>query len=92
MQSLNNISIVVMIICIVWFIIILTIPNPAKKKNIYLPLNTIEQNNCSLLDTINGCDEWYINDTENIIIIKYDEELTTKEEIKKILQKAQPKG
>jgi len=92
MQSLNNISIVVMIICIVWFIIILTIPNPAKKKNIYLPLNTIEQNNCSLLDTINGCDEWYINDTENIIIIKYDEELTTKEEIKKILQKTQTKG
>ena len=64
----------------------------AKKKNIYLPLNTIEQNNCSLLDTINGCDEWYINDTENIIIIKYDEELTTKEEIKKILQKTQTKG
>jgi len=33
------------------------------------------------------CDEWYINDTENIIIIKYNEDIINEDEINNILQK-----
>jgi predicted MFS family arabinose efflux permease len=87
LQSVSNISMIIIIICAIWFVLILTLPNPTKKKNIYIPLDMINQNNCDKLDNLNGCDEWYINDTENIIIIKYDEDIVNEDEINNILQK-----
>jgi hypothetical protein len=49
-------------------------PNPEKKKLSYIPLDNTNQENTSKLDTIEGIDEWYINKTENVVIVKYDSE------------------
>jgi MFS family permease len=80
-QSLYDISMVIVIISVFWMVLIATLPNPLKKKIAYLDLTTINQDNLNLLDTLVGCDEWYINNTENIIIIKYDADLLTEETI-----------
>ncbi|MEA3290467.1 MAG: MFS transporter [Campylobacterota bacterium] len=73
-QSLETISTVIVIISILWLLLIATIPNPLKKKNIYLDLDKVDQTKLDNLDEIKGCDEWYINNSENIVIIKYDED------------------
>ena len=80
-QSLYDISMVIVIISILWMILILTLPNPLKKKNAYLDLTDIDETKLNSLDSLNGCDEWYINNTENIIVVKYDQELLSEETI-----------
>jgi MFS family permease len=73
--SLTSLVIVIALICILWIILIITMPNPAKKKLSYIPLEDDYIQNTHNLDTIIGIDEWYINDTEKIIIVKYDSDV-----------------
>lgn len=84
-QSLYSISLVIIIISVIWMILIVTLPNPLKKKIIYVNLDKTNKDNHNKLDNLNGCDEWYINDTENIIIIKYDEDIINEAAIKEII-------
>ncbi|MDC0932941.1 MFS transporter [Arcobacteraceae bacterium] len=77
--SLHDISMFIVIVSIVWIILIATLPNPLKKKIAYLDLDDKDKNKFNELDNLNGCDEWYINNTENIIIIKYDADLLSEE-------------
>ena len=70
--SLSALVIVIAVICVLWIVLILTMPNPSKKKLSYIPLTEEYSKHTHKLDTINDIDEWYINDTENIIIVKYD--------------------
>jgi predicted MFS family arabinose efflux permease len=81
MQSLHDISMVIVVVSIVWMVLIATLPNPLKKKIAYLDLKDIDEKKFNTLDTLNGCDEWYINNNENIIIIKYDDDLLSEEKI-----------
>jgi len=78
-NSLYNISMVIVVISILWMVLIATLPNPLKKKIAYFDLNDKDEKKFDLLDDLNGCDEWYINNTENIIIIKYDADLLSEE-------------
>jgi MFS family permease len=80
-QSLHDISMVIVIISILWMVLIATLPNPLKKKIAYLDLADKDETKFNSLDTLNGCEEWYINNTENIIIIKYDQDLLDEEKI-----------
>lgn len=83
--SLSTLVIVIAIICILWAILIFTMPNPAKKKFAYLSLDEYSLENSNKLHHKN-IDEWYINNSENIIAIKYDEEKIKIEEIKELLK------
>ncbi|MEA2016974.1 MAG: MFS transporter [Campylobacterota bacterium] len=85
-NSLYDISMVIVIISLIWLALIATLPNPLKKKIVYLSLDETDESNHNKLDSLNGCDEWYINNTEKIIIVKYDEEITNEEDIKNILK------
>jgi len=87
MDSLYSISLVIMIICAVWLVLIATLPNPLKKKIAYIDLTLTNSDNHSKLDSFDGCDEWYVNNTENIIIVKYDADITDSEKIKELIKK-----
>ena len=84
-QSLSDISSVLVIICIVWLILIATLPNPLRKKNVYIPLAQTDQNKHNDLDNIDGIDEWYINNTEQMIIVKYHGDILDDEKVKSFL-------
>ena len=83
--SLGNLTIVIAIICLLWAVLVSKMPNPAKKKFVYLSLNEYHLENSGKLNN-NAVDEWYINNTENIIAIKYDSEKITEEDIKNLLK------
>jgi len=86
LQSLSEISYVLVIISVLWLILILTLPNPMKKRNIYMSLDEINNSNLDKLDAMQGIDEWYINDTENIVIVKYNNDFITQETIQNTLK------
>ncbi|PIF04241.1 MAG: MFS transporter [Arcobacter sp.] len=80
-ESLHTISMFIVVISILWMVLIVTLPNPAKMKIAYFDLSDKDQTKFDLLDNLKGCDEWYINNTENLIIIKYDEDLLNEDKL-----------
>ena len=84
--SLTKIVIAIAVICILWAVLIFTLPNPLKKKIAYLSLETINNDKIPSLKENNSIDEWYINDTEAILIVKYDADNISEEEIKNNLK------
>ena len=84
--NLSTFSIIIAVICVLWGILILTMPNPSKTKSVYLNLDEYKLENSGKLNQNNAIDEWYINNTENIIAIKYDDEKISEEEIRALLK------
>lgn len=84
--NLSTFSIIIAVICVLWGILILTMPNPSKTKSVYLNLDEYKLENSGKLNQSDAIDEWYINNTENIIAIKYDGEKISEEEIKALLK------
>jgi predicted MFS family arabinose efflux permease len=79
--SLETISYAIIVISLFWVVLIITLPNPSKTKNAYIPLDGLDANKFDSLHTKSGCIEWYINDTEKIIIVKYDAVELSEEDI-----------
>ncbi|MCG3707758.1 MFS transporter [Aliarcobacter butzleri] len=84
--NLSTFSIIIAVICVLWGILILTMPNPSKTKSVYLNLDEYKLENSGKLNQNDAIDEWYINNTENIIAIKYDDEKISEEEIRTLLK------
>jgi MFS family permease len=84
-EPIVTLVIVIAVICVLWAILIITMPNPAKKKFAYLSLDEYHLENSANL-THDAIDEWYVNNTENVIAIKYDNEKIDEEAIKSLLK------
>ncbi len=84
-QSLENISFIIVIISLLWLVLIATLPNPLKKRNAYLHIDQCDENKYTNLDDVTGIDEWYLNNTEQLLIVKYDGDILSEEEIKKLV-------
>jgi hypothetical protein len=83
---LSQISMVILAICIAWLVLIATLPNPAKTKVEYIDLGDTDPSKHSVLHDTDGCIEWYINDTENIIIVRYNSDIITPQEIQNLIK------
>ena len=83
--TLSTLVVVITVICIIWAFLIIKMPNPSKKKFAYLSLEEFHLENSGKIN-IASIDEWYINNTENVIAIKYDNEKISEEEIKALLR------
>lgn len=80
--GLFPLSILIALVCILWGgILMLFLTNPKNHKNIYLPLDRNLHEKLACSDSIPGVIEWYINQSEQIIIIKYDTTLNSQEQI-----------
>ncbi len=84
--SMSALVIAIAIICVLWAILIFTMPNPAKKKFVYLSLDEYHLENSVNFSSNEAIDEWYLNNTENVIAVKYDAEKIDEEEIKNLLK------
>ncbi|MGA1932793.1 MFS transporter [Arcobacter sp. YIC-464] len=83
--SLTSIVIAIAVVCALWAVLIITMPNPIKKKFVYL---SMDEYNLDKKDNLEheGIDEWYLNNTERIIAIKYSDEKIDEESIKALLK------
>jgi predicted MFS family arabinose efflux permease len=77
--GIAQIANIVALICLLWLVLIVTLPNPQKIKNLYIKIDIDDSLVFSDLSLKDGVEEWYINDTEKILVIRYHEDKITKE-------------
>ena len=87
MQHYNReiLAVVVAGLSILWFIWVATMPNPNNRGNVYLPLDIFDRERVKALTSHEAIVESYINETENIAIIKYEKDLIDEDEIRGML-------
>lgn len=80
--SLSSLSMGVVIVCLLWAaVMIVWLHNPNNEKNLYLPIDSYTQAHLQNLSNIPGIIEWYINTTQGVVIVKYDDKLLSESEI-----------
>ncbi|MBD3789285.1 MAG: MFS transporter [Campylobacterales bacterium] len=75
----------VAVLSILWFIWVATMPNPNKRGNVYLSLDIFDREKIASLKWHEAIVESYINETENIAVIKYEKDLIDEDEIRGML-------
>jgi len=85
LTSLATISYGIITVCILWAIMIFTLEDPAMTKIAYIHLDDTDHTKHKDLHYIDGCKEWYINDTESLVVVKYDESIIDENKIKEYL-------
>jgi len=85
LTSLANISYGIIVICAFWALMVVKLENPALTKVAYIHLDDTDHTKHQDLHSIEGCKEWYINDTENVVVVKYDETVIDEDKIRQLL-------
>ncbi len=60
--------------------------NPGLRANLFLELDAYEPEKMHLLKTLDGVMDFYMNETEKLLVIKYDEEEVSEAHIKIFLK------
>ena len=87
MQHYNRqtLAVVVMGISVLWFIWVATMPSPNNRGNVYLPLDIFDREKVAALTEHDAIVESYVNETENIAVVKYDKDLIDEDEVRGLL-------
>ncbi|MGW8168434.1 MAG: MFS transporter [Sulfurovaceae bacterium] len=87
MQSFDRatLAILVIILCIAWFMWILRMQNPSARANVYLHLDKYDRAKIMALNDQEAVFEVYINETENIGVVKYEKDMIDEKGIKGLL-------
>jgi len=80
-----TLALVVAVISILWFIWVATMPNPNNRGNVYLPLDIFDRERVAGLTSHEAIVESYVNETENIAVVKYEKEMIDEDEIRGML-------
>ncbi|WP_300955767.1 MFS transporter, partial [Helicobacter rodentium] len=80
--SMLSITMFVVIASFLWILSFSLLANPTMQKNLYLPLKSaIAHQNLEALGELHGILEWYINESEQVVVVKYDKHLLEEAEI-----------
>jgi len=77
-----TLAVVVAFIALGWFIWVATMPNPNNRGNVYLPLHIFNRTRIAALTKHKAIVESYINETENIAVVKYEKALIDEDEVR----------
>ena len=80
-----TLAIVVTFISIAWFFWVLTMPSPNNRGNVYLPLDIFDREKVSALTAHEAIVESYVNETEQIAVIKFNKDLIDEDEVRGML-------
>ncbi len=81
----GTLALVVAVLSTVWFIWVATMPNPNNRGNVYLPLDIFDRDRVAGLTSHEAIVESYVNETENIAVVKYEKEMIDEDEIRGLL-------
>lgn len=83
--GIQEISWIVIIVSFIWLFLVASITNPKINRNLYLNYSDINLEKAENLHDIEGIIEWYKNESESILIVKYNSLETDKEKIEEFL-------
>ncbi len=81
----STLALVVAVISIAWFIWVATMPSPNNRGNVYLPLDLFDRDKVHALTEHEAIVESYVNETEQIAVVKYDKDLIDEDEVRGML-------
>jgi len=70
----EGVTIFVVILSVFWTLWILGMRNPGLRANLFLDFDAYDKTKLQGLKTLDGVTDFYVNETEGLIVIKYDEE------------------
>lgn len=85
----------VVVLCVLWLLVLYFLSNPSLQKNLYLELKTLSSAAIARLESITeigGVLEYYINESEQIAVVKYDRTLLNEEKIYEFLNNSIESG
>jgi MFS family permease len=78
-------AIIVLLLCVAWLLWVLKMQNPNMRANVYLSLDEYNKADIMKLDKNEAIFEVYINESENIGVVKYEKELIDENGVKALL-------
>ena len=82
----EGIAVFVVILSVLWTVWIIGMRNPGLRANLFLDFDTYEKTKLQGLKTLDGVTDFYVNETEGLIVIKYDAEEVSEAHIKLFLE------
>ncbi len=82
----ETIGITIAIIATLWFLWTLKLQNPTKYSHLFMPQESVDMDKLENLEHEHIA-EWYINETENLVIVKYVAQSMEEEDLKAIIAK-----
>ncbi len=79
--GIEAIAPVVIVTCILWVGLIMSLENPIFTKNIYLDFGQFDEKKLQQLNSTRGVVEWYKNENEKQLIIKYNSKEIAQERV-----------
>jgi len=83
----KGVTIFVLLISLLWLYWIATMRNPGLRANLFLEFDTHDKDKLQGLKTLEGITDFYVNETEKLIVIKYDAQIIDEDKIKAFLHK-----
>jgi len=59
--------------------------SPGVRDNIFLPFSHYDRNKMDALKHLNGITDFYLNETEEIIVVKFDNDILDEDTIRGVL-------
>jgi predicted MFS family arabinose efflux permease len=77
----------VLVVSIFWAGWIFTMRSPGVRDNLFLPFEEYDKSKIDGLKMVNGVTDFYLNETEQIIVVKFDNEIVSADIIETFLKK-----
>jgi predicted MFS family arabinose efflux permease len=81
----ETLTIIVAILATLWFIWVATMPSPNNRGNVYLPLDIFDRTKVAALTNHPAIVESYVNETENVAVVKYEKDMIDEDEVRGLL-------
>jgi len=83
----KGVAIFVVLVSIFWTYWIVTMRNPALRANLFLSFDEVNKDELAKLKTLKGINDFYTNESEKLVVIKYDSDTINEDEIKDFLNR-----
>ncbi len=81
----ETLAIIVAVLATLWFIWVATMPSPNNRGNVYLPLDIFDREKVATLTNHPAIVESYVNETENVAVVKYEKDMIDEDEVRGLL-------
>jgi len=85
--DISAVAIAVLIVSIFWAIWIYGMRNPGLRGTIYLGTDIFDREKLEAIKTDNGINDIYVNESEGVMVIKYDKEILDEDTIRGLMLK-----
>ncbi len=83
----GGVAIMVIAVTAVWALWIIGMRSPGVRDNVFLPFEHYDKEKIDALKRLNGITDYYLNETEGLIVVKFDNDLLDGDTIRGVLLK-----